>query len=125
LLGQLVDNLLENACKYTETGSLIVTHLKEEEGEYTLSVQDRGPGISTEDLPHVFEPFYRSDQARKLGIAGVGLGLAVVQRIAQALGGRIDVASQVGSGSRFTLWLPKATSPAVPPPAPIRSENAD
>ena len=84
LLGQLLDNLLENACKYSAAGTLITVSLLEEGGVVPLSVADTGCGIAIEDLPHVFEPFYRSAQARSQGVAGVGLGLAVAERIAHA-----------------------------------------
>ncbi len=63
-----------------------------------LAVEDRGPGIAPEDIPHVFEPFYRSAQARLKGVAGVGLGLAVVRRIATACGGSVAVQSEPGAG---------------------------
>jgi signal transduction histidine kinase len=105
LLGQLLDNLLENACKYSPAGSSIQVNLRAEPGVAVLAVEDHGCGISAEDLPHVFEPFYRSQQAC-LGQGGVGLGLAVVQRIASAHGGAIVVQSEPAAGSCFTLRLP-------------------
>jgi signal transduction histidine kinase len=71
-----------------------------------LEVEDEGEGISPGDLPHVFEPFYRSQQARSRGLPGTGLGLAVAKRIATALGGRLSVESQLGAGSCFQLTLP-------------------
>jgi two-component system, OmpR family, sensor kinase len=104
LLGQLVDNLLENACKYSPAGTPITVRLAEEEG-VSLSVADEGCGITAEDLPHVFEPFYRSVQARRQGVPGIGLGLAVAQRIALALGGVLRVESQEGKGAQFLLQL--------------------
>jgi two-component system OmpR family sensor kinase len=106
LLGQLVDNLLENACKYSPAGTPITVRLAEEAGAVSLSVADSGCGIAAEDLPHVFEPFYRSAQVRDQGVAGIGLGLAVAQRIALALGGVLRVESQPGRGARFTLQMP-------------------
>jgi signal transduction histidine kinase len=69
-------------------------------------VQDEGFGIAPEDLPHVREPFFRSPQARQRWSPGVGLGLAVAQRIVTALGGRMTIASESGKGSRFVVWLP-------------------
>ncbi len=105
LLGQLLDNLLENACKYSPAGTPIHVGLRMEAGAVLLTVEDQGHGIPADDLPHVFEPFYRSHQAQ-LGHAGVGLGLAVVQRIATALGGMMKMYSQSGQGSCFTLHLP-------------------
>jgi heavy metal sensor kinase len=106
LLGQLVDNLLENACKYSTPGTLITLGLTAEPDTVCLAVQDAGHGIAEEDLPHIFEPFYRSAEARRQGRSGIGLGLAIARRIATAFGGSLDVQSQVGQGSCFTLRLP-------------------
>jgi heavy metal sensor kinase len=108
LLGQLVDNLVDNACKYSRPTTPIILHLTAGAGLVSLTVEDRGEGIAAEDLPHVFEPFYRSAQARRRGRAGVGLGLAVAQRIATAFGGSLRVQSREGQGSQFTLQLPAA-----------------
>jgi heavy metal sensor kinase len=107
LLGQLVDNLLENACKYSTAGTPITVSLAREEGTVCLTVADAGPGIAEEDLPHIFEPFYRSAEARRQGVPGTGLGLAVAQRIALALGGALHVHSRPGYGSLFTLRIPE------------------
>jgi heavy metal sensor kinase len=108
LLGQLLDNLLDNACKYSAPGTPITLSLGEEDGFVSLAVADAGCGIAPEDLAHVFEPFFRSAEARRLGKAGVGLGLAVAQRIAAAFGGALHVESRPGQGARFTLRLPRA-----------------
>ncbi len=128
LLGELVDNLLDNAAKYGDAGAPIIVRLRDEGEVAALSVEDRGPGIDPAELPRVFEPFFRSAQARRLGRPGVGLGLAVARRIATALGGTIGVESEPGRGCRFTLALPKARqatpisdvetacSPGHPPP---------
>jgi signal transduction histidine kinase len=114
LLGQLLDNLLDNAFKYSEPGAAVVVRLRREAGAVLLDVEDAGRGIPGEDLAHVFEPFFRSAESRRLGLPGVGLGLAMVQRIAAALGGEVVVKSNEGAGSRFTLRLPAADEP--PPP---------
>jgi heavy metal sensor kinase len=108
LLGQLLDNLLDNACKFSSPGTPIRLRLEREDGVAACSVEDQGCGIAAEDLPHVFEPFYRSAQVRRHGSAGVGLGLAVAQRIAAAFGGSLDVQSVPKEGSRFVLRLPEA-----------------
>jgi two-component system, OmpR family, sensor kinase len=108
LLGQLLDNLLDNACKYSRPGTPITVRLQEEKGMAALSVEDGGCGVAAEDVPHIFEPFYRSASVRRLGRTGVGLGLAVARRIATAFGGTLTVDSTVGVGSRFTLRLPLA-----------------
>ena len=108
LLGQLLDNLLENACKYSGPGTPIIVRAWCEPDAVALAVEDRGCGIPAEDLPHVFEPFYRAESARRLGRAGVGLGLAVARRIAATHGGTITAESEPGRGSRFVVRLPRA-----------------
>ena len=105
LLGQLVDNLLDNACKYSEPGTPITVRLSAVAGRVLFWVTDTGCGIEASDLPHVFEPFYRSPQARRLGRSGVGLGLAVARRIAEAFGGELGATSELGKGSCFVLTL--------------------
>jgi signal transduction histidine kinase len=112
LLGQLLDNLLDNACKYSEPGSPITLTLGLEKGCVSLTVEDAGCGIAAEDLPYVFEPFYRSAEARRRGVGGVGLGLAVARRIAAAFGGTLDARGRPGQGARFVLRLP---GPAASP----------
>ena len=116
LLGQLLDNLLENACKYSGPGTPIVVRTWSEPDAVALEVEDSGCGIPAEDLPRVFEPFYRAESARRLGRAGVGLGLAVARRIAATHGGTIAAESEPGRGSRFVVRLPRAPEP-VPMPA--------
>jgi heavy metal sensor kinase len=108
LLGQLLDNLLDNAFKYSEPGRPVVLRLRRDGGAVALDVEDAGRGIAGDELAHVFEPFYRSPESRRRGLPGVGLGLAMVQRIAAALGGTVAVKSTEGAGSRFTLTLPAA-----------------
>ena len=111
LLGQLLDNLLDNACKYSSPASPISVGLRRDGTMVTLAVEDRGFGLSAEDLPHVFEPFYRSATSRRRGVAGVGLGLAVVERIASVFGGNITVESEPGRRTRFVLGLEEVTEP--------------
>jgi heavy metal sensor kinase len=111
LLGQLVDNLLDNALKYSLPGSVVAVRLESAHACVLLRVEDAGVGIPADELGHVFEPFYRASGARRTGKPGVGLGLAVARRIADALGGTLTVESEPGAGSRFTLRLP-AVSPA-------------
>jgi heavy metal sensor kinase len=106
LLGQLLDNLLENAFKYSPPGSPVTVRLDASGDGVLLCVEDGGVGIAAEDLRHVFEPFYRSPEARRLGKPGVGLGLAVARRIADALDGTLTADSEPGRGSRFSLRLP-------------------
>src|SRR4051794_16671695 len=113
LLGQLLDNLLENACKYSEPGTPILVRARCEPGAVALSVEDRGCGIPAADLPRIFEPFYRAESARRLGHPGVGLGLAVAQRIAATHGGTIAAESGLGRGSRFVVRLPRSPAPGI------------
>jgi signal transduction histidine kinase len=115
LLGQLVDNLLENACKYSEPGTPVTIRAWGEPDAVALAVEDFGTGVPSEDLLHVFEPFYRAESARKLGSAGVGLGLAVAKRVAAAHGGTITADSEPGRGSGFVVRLPPAPLPEVAP----------
>jgi signal transduction histidine kinase len=122
LLGQLLDNLLENACKYSEAGTPITVRAWCEADGVALAVEDQGCGIPAEDLSHVFEPFYRSESARRLGRAGVGLGLAVARRIAASHGGTISAESEPGRGSRFVVRLPRVVAPIV---APADAENTE
>jgi heavy metal sensor kinase len=105
LLGQLLDNLVDNAFKYSEPGTPVVVRLRRDGGALAIDVEDTGRGIAADDLPHIFEPFYRSPDSRRRGLPGVGLGLAMVQRIAAALGAEVAVKSDEGVGSRFTLCL--------------------
>lgn len=116
LLGQAFDNLLENACKYSSPGSPIQVVVQRGDQSVKLSIHDSGIGMDEEDLAHLFEPFYRSPRAREQGIAGTGLGLALVRRIASALAASIRVQSTLGQGTVFILELPAspvimATSP--------------
>ena len=111
LLAQLLDNLLENACKYSEPGTPVVVRSWHEGGSVSLSVEDRGRGLAADELANVFEPFFRGETARREGHAGVGLGLAVARRIAATFGGTLDVRSEPGVGSLFILRLPAAAVP--------------
>lgn len=105
-LRQLLLNLIDNALKYTPTGGEITLRLQRQGGWVAMAVEDTGIGIATEDLPHIFERFYRTDRSRGR-TAGSGLGLAICKWIAEAHGGRLEVESQMGVGSVFTLWLPE------------------
>ncbi len=108
LLGQLFDNLLDNACKYGKPDSTIRVESRLEGRFALLAVEDTGHGIPDEDLPRIFQPFFRSSAVRRQGIPGVGLGLAVVERVALAFHGTVNVESKLGSGSRFEIRLPVA-----------------
>ena len=107
-LRQLLLNLVENGIKYTAPGGSVTIGLERDEHWVRVSVRDTGVGIPAEDVPHVFERFYRVDKARSREKGGTGLGLSIAQWIAQAHGGRLEVESEVGVGTAFTLWLPVA-----------------
>jgi heavy metal sensor kinase len=117
LLEQAIDNLVDNASKYSDQGTPIVLCLAREGEHAVLSVEDHGCGISEQDLLHVFEPFFRSADARRRGIGGVGLGLAVTARTVAAFGGRIEAHSRPGEGSRFSIYFPLVANPT-----PIEAE---
>jgi len=107
-LRQLVVNLLGNAVKYTPAGGRVRVTLGAVADQARLDVADTGIGIAPEDLPHVFERFYRADKARARAEGGTGLGLAIARWSAETHGGRVDVRSRPGEGSVFTVWLPLA-----------------
>src|SRR5262249_28660831 len=115
LLGQLLDNLLDNACKYSPPGTPVTVRLARESQAPVLRARGRGPGIAPEELPPAFAPCYPSARPRRSGAAGVGLGLAVARRIASAFGGTLDAESDPGKGSCFTLRLPAAPEDPRPP----------
>ena len=102
---QIATILLDNAIKYTPEGGTVTITVHNSTDHIELAVTDTGPGIPEEHLPHLFERFYRVDQARTTG--GVGLGLAIARQIAEQHGGTLDVVSAVGKGSTFTLRLPR------------------
>lgn len=110
LFGELFDALIDNALKYSEPGTVVVVRVGHDSHGPWLEVEDRGCGIAPDDLPHLFRPFFRTESARRRGVPGVGLGLAVAARIAGALGGSIVVESELGRGSRFRVRLPAATA---------------
>lgn len=106
-IGRVLDNLVSNAIRHTPPGGS-VTLRAERAGEAVLvSVADSGEGILAEDLPHVFERFYRGDKSRSSSRGGSGLGLAIARGIVEAHGGRIWVESERGKGSRFSFSLPR------------------
>lgn len=113
LLGQAVDNLLDNAFKYSPPGSPIHVQLCSESDWADVAVKDEGPGIAATDVARVLSPFFRSEDARRRGVVGVGLGLAVAERIVKGFGGSVEVSSEPGRGSCFTIRLPLQNTPAI------------
>lgn len=111
-LSQCLQNLITNALKYGEKGRWIQVRASQEgpkdHREIRISVQDRGKGIDRSELHHIFEPFYRAEAAVADQIHGTGLGLPIAKSLAEAMGGRLSVTSEVGAGSTFTVHLPVA-----------------
>ncbi len=102
-LAQALENLVDNALKFTPPGGCVALRAESRDQEVRIHVQDTGPGIPPEDLPRLFEPFYRGSQE---GRPGLGLGLFLARMIVEAHGGHLEVESRTGEGSRFTLILP-------------------
>jgi len=109
-LVQTLQNLIRNAIRYTPEGGIVLVGARAEGDEILVTVQDTGVGIAPEDLPHVFDRFYRADRSRNRAQGGAGLGLAIVRGLVEAMGGTIAVESEVGEGTRFTIRLPRATA---------------
>ncbi|NIO68451.1 MAG: hypothetical protein GTN71_05240, partial [Anaerolineae bacterium] len=113
-IGQVLRNLLDNALTHTPPGGEIAVAARaacpepgRREGQWVeVSVRDTGSGIAAEDLPYVFERFYRADKSRSRATGGAGLGLAIARQLVEAHGGRIWVESTEGEGSTFTFALP-------------------
>jgi len=107
---QVLNNLIENAIYYTPAGGQVVISTGKERAEgrtwATATVADTGMGIPAEELPHVFDRFFRGAEPRSMQVSGTGLGLAIVQEIVALHGGRVTVESQKGMGTTFTVWLP-------------------
>jgi signal transduction histidine kinase len=119
LLGQVFDNLVDNAMKYSAAGTPIQIAIESSRmhgdgpphlPSATITVSDHGGGIDEGELAQVFEPFFRSQSARLAGVSGVGLGLTIAQRLVSMLGGRIDVENNAGGGARFRITIPRDAS---------------
>ncbi len=109
-LRQAVINVLDNAIKHSQEGAAIEVAIRRAGTDAVLEVADNGPGIAHEHLPHVFERFYRADRARSRTSGGAGLGLAIAQWAVEVNGGRLEVESEAGRGSRFRIVLSAAPS---------------
>ncbi len=105
-ISQVLSNLLSNAHRYTPEGGRITISLSQHQNELWVSVADTGPGIKSEDLPYLFERFWRADKSRARATGGSGLGLAIAKHFIEAHGGRIWVESTLGQGATFTFSLP-------------------
>ena len=116
-LRQVVSNVVDNAAKYSEPGRPIRLTCRELDGWATLEVADEGIGIAPPDLARIFDRFFRSDRSRTRATGGAGLGLSLVQAITRAHGGKVEVESKPGAGTRVTVRLPLNRPAAPPPPA--------
>ena len=105
-LGQLVHNIISNAMKYGRPGTPVTVSLGREGQRIRLSVNDEGDGIASDHLPRLTERFYRVDEARSRSVGGTGLGLAIVKHIAERHQGQLDIASEVGKGTRVSVAFP-------------------
>ncbi len=105
-MAQVVGNLLSNTVKYTPSGGTVMVSAGVEGDTAWIQVSDTGPGLSAEEQAHIFEPFYRSQPGRRFP-QGLGLGLTIAQDMVKAHGGQLEVDSQPGQGSRFTIYLPQ------------------
>lgn len=126
-LGKCVENLISNAMKYSGQTHWVALRAgfvsNQRSPEVQISVEDKGIGIAPVDLPHVFEPFYRAESVRDGHIRGVGLGLYLVKRMMEAMGGRVSVSSKPSKGSVFTLHFPVSDS-AEPRSSAVKAEVA-
>jgi signal transduction histidine kinase len=106
-ISRVLDNLISNALNSTPPGGTVRVMATAGDAQVAVSVEDSGSGIAPEDLPHIFDQFYRGERSRSRESGGAGLGLAIARGLVEAHGGRITVESQPGQGSRFTFTLPR------------------
>lgn len=106
-MGRVLNNLVGNALRHTPQGGAVTLHAELAPGGVSVSVRDTGEGVLPEDLPHIFERFYRGDKSRSRASGGAGLGLVIAKGIVEAHGGRIRVESERGKGSIFIFTLPR------------------
>jgi signal transduction histidine kinase len=111
LLSQVWINLIHNALKFTPENGAIEIELSASDGYALCRIKDNGAGIPLESLPHIFERFYRADKARNRSVGGNGLGLSLVKKIVELHGGSVEVASEFGKGSSFSVRLPGSSLP--------------
>ncbi|MDZ4230452.1 MAG: ATP-binding protein, partial [Dehalococcoidales bacterium] len=105
-ISQVLRNLLENAVAHTAEGGEINVTARQTGNRIAITVADSGEGIPAEDLPYIFERFYRVDKSRTRATGGNGLGLTIAKRLVEAHGDNIEVESELGRGSRFTFTVP-------------------
>ncbi len=113
---QVLSNLLGNAIRYTPAGGTVTLRVTDQGARLLFAVADSGAGIAPDDLPHVFDRFYRADASRSRADGNTGLGLSIAKQLAEAHGGDITVTSALGAGTTFTVVLPRLSAPEDPPP---------
>jgi CheY-like chemotaxis protein/anti-sigma regulatory factor (Ser/Thr protein kinase) len=124
LLERVVRNLVDNAFKYTRKGSVTLA-AEHDENSVRISVRDTGPGIPESEREKIFEEFYQIGNPERDRAEGLGLGLAIVRRLAQLLGLRVKLKSEFGRGSVFSIRLPRAPALGAPAPAQAAAQDAD
>jgi len=107
-LREVIQNLLDNAVQYTPAGGCIRVHAASDNGAVVVAVSDTGIGIPQSDRERIFERFYRVDNARSREVGGTGLGLAIAKHLVEAHNGQMEVVSEIGHGSTFSIRLPSA-----------------
>lgn len=120
---QLLTNLVGNALKFTPRGGAVSVTVHETDASVSIEVADTGPGIPAEELPHVFERFYRGTNTGEARASGSGLGLAIVRSIVEMHGGEIEVASVIGEGTEFRITLPRVHEAAEPGEAKVNETS--
>jgi signal transduction histidine kinase len=110
-IGQVLNNLVANAIIHTDRGGSVAVSAKEQDDTVKVSVTDTGEGIPAEELPNIFERFYRTDRSRARATGGTGLGLTIARRLVEAHNGNIEVKSEQGKGSTFSFTLPTGNQP--------------
>jgi two-component system sensor histidine kinase/response regulator len=121
-LKQIWTNLISNAIKYTPEGGRVAVTLQANNDKVIGVVEDTGIGIAPQDMPHLFQEFFRTDEAKASGAIGTGLGLSIVKQIVDSYGGELKVTSRPGQGSRFTFVLPIKPAPAAQPSSPATGQ---
>ncbi|MEA2514713.1 MAG: two-component system, OmpR family, sensor kinase [Thermomicrobiales bacterium] len=109
---QVIQNLIRNAIRFTPEGGIILAGANRDGDAVAITVRDTGVGIAPEDVPHVFDRFYRVERSRNRGSGGAGLGLTIARQLVESMGGTITVESTVDEGTTFTIRLPRSVKPA-------------
>ena len=122
-LGQVLTNLLTNSLRHTDPGGVIRVSARAVDGMAEVTVQDNGEGIAPDDLPHVFDRFWRAERSRSRDYGGAGLGLAIAKQLIEAMGGSIGAESQPGGGARFWFTLPLVSQAEAREPVAAGSAN--